>query len=230
MAARTRRVGKLKGENGGKSRPGRAELDPFSTTEACRLASLPSLQRDSRDRGGASIRREKKWQMAKPATCPSHRIPPSSAASALSASRMFRPENCPLLPPQRKKKKPLCPSPVASDLVPRCQADPQGINRIIASTRRKNKRLTRPRLQHPIHQSPFDAHPDPSPRIAVSFGPASAAHSPPSASPWVIRASAPVCCAPHHSPGPVSIVGQRDSGLQRCCCCMLHDSATNQRR
>lgn len=132
--------------------------------------------------------------------------------------------------PSEKKKPPLCPSPVASDLVPRCQADPQGIHRIIASTRRKNKRLTRPRLQHPIHQSPFDAHPDPSPRIAVSFGPASAAHSPPSASPWVIRASAPVCCAPHHSPGPVSIVGQRDSGLQRCCCCMLHDSATNQRR
>lgn len=66
----------------------------------------------------------------------------------------FALKNCPLLPPQRKKtKKPLRPSPVASDLVPRCQADPQGIHRIIASTRRKNKRLTRPRLQHPIHQS-----------------------------------------------------------------------------
>lgn len=217
---RTRRVGSRKGENGGKSRPGRAELDPFSTTGACRLASLPSLQRDSRDRG-ASIRtweREKKWQMAKP----QHLAHPI-ASLPLQLPVLGRPaacfglKKCPFLPPivsiSFSRFRPCPPLP----------SRPPGLHRIFASTRRKNKKTDSSFASNiqsiTLRRAPATNRRLLRPSICCSFAP--------------IRITATAITVGDSSLCACVFVFHTRTARQRPatrCCCMLHDSATNQRR
>lgn len=168
------------------------------------------------------MEREKKWQMAKPQH-PAHPI----ASLPLQLPVLCRPaacfglKKCPFLPPivsiSFSRFRPCPPLP----------SRPPGLHRIFASSHRrdgKTKRLTRP-SPPTSNPSPFDAHP---PRIAVSFGPASAAHSPPlriTATAITVGDSslcARVLCS---TPLPGARVHRRTARQRpatRCCCLLLH--------
>lgn len=134
---RTRRVGSRKGENGGKSRPGRAELDPFSTTGGlpARLLAVPPTRFAGQGGVNSDMEREKKWQMAKPQH-PAHPI----ASLPLQRPVLCRPAACFGL-----KKCPFLPSIVSISFsrfrpCPPLPSRPPGLHRIFVSTRRKNKK------------------------------------------------------------------------------------------
>lgn len=210
--------------------PGRA--GPLLHHRACRLASLPSLQRDSRDRG-ASIRtwrgrKNGKWSnrqhvhlslplqlpvLCRPAACFGlKKCPPflplqRNKKTIVSISSRFRP--CPPLP----SRPPGHPSHHRVDETEKQKTDSPFASNIQSITLRRapatNRRLLRPSICCPFAPLRITA-------TAITVGDSSLC--------------ARVLCS---TPLPGARVHRRTArqrpATRCCCCCMLHDSATNQR-